>query len=230
MVKNVFLDLDDTILDFQKGERRTIYKTLSQLQLPCDEATIERYIEINLDCWHALERGEMTRDQVLIGRFEMLFKEINTSLSANEAQDIYEELLKGEHDFIPGAKELLCELEKCGKYKLFMATNGIPSVQKPRIADSGIGRYFDEIFISEEIGYAKPQKAFFDRCFSRIKDFSPGETIIVGDSISSDIKGGINAGILTCHFNPKDKPYNDIKPDYKINKLSELIPLLDSIE
>ena len=230
MIKNLFLDLDDTILDFQKGERKAIHQTLIKMGLPSDEAIIERYIEINLDCWQALERGEMTRDHVLVGRFEMLFREINTTKSAVEAQDIYEDLLKEEHDFIPGAKELLYELEKSGKYRLFMATNGIPSVQKPRIADSGIGKYFEEIFISEETGAAKPQKAFFEGCFSRIDGFTPKETIIVGDSLSSDIKGGINSGILTCHFNPKDKPYTNIKPDYKIKNLSELIPLLDSIE
>jgi 2-haloacid dehalogenase len=111
-----------------------------------------------------------------------------------------------------------------------MATNGIPEVQEPRIEKSGVGEFFDGVFISERIGYQKPDKRFFDACFERIKDFKKEEAIIVGDSLSSDIKGGINAGILTCHFNPKDKPYGEIKPDYKIKNLSELIPLLDNIK
>ena len=230
MIKHVFLDLDDTILDFQKGERRSIYKAFSQLGLPTDDDVIQRYIEINLDCWRALERGEMTKDQVLVGRFQLLFNEMGISTSADEAQDIYEEYLKGEHDFIPGAPELLERFMAEGKYDLYMATNGIPSVQKPRIRDADIAKYFKGIFISEEIGYAKPSKKFFDACFEMIEGFSLEETIIVGDSLTSDILGGKAAGIKTCHFNPKDRPYSRVTPDYKINNLSELIDLLDSIE
>ena len=230
MIKNVFLDLDDTIFDFQKGERRAIINTFQRIGIPTDDKVIERYIEINLDCWQALERGEMTKDQVLVGRFEMLFRELNISASANEAQEIYEKLLSLEHDFMEGGEELLAEFQRIGRYDLYTATNGIPEVQNPRIADSGIRKYFKGIFISEEIGFAKPDKRFFDACFSAIEGFDRGETIIVGDSLTSDILGGINAGILTCHFNPKDKPYTNVKPDYKINKLSELIALLDSIK
>ncbi len=229
MIKTVFLDLDDTILDFGKGERIAIKKTFNSMRIPDDEATIERYIEINLDCWHALERGEMTRDQVLIGIFERLFAELNIDASATNAQMMYERLLSLEHDFLPGGEELLLEFEKCKKYDLYMATNGIPEVQKPRIAASGVGKYFKKIFISEEVGFAKPSKDFFDACFRDIEGFDKAQTIIVGDSLSSDIQGGINAGILTCHFNPKNRPYTNIKPDYTIKELSELIPMLDSI-
>ena len=230
MIKNVFLDLDDTILDFQKGERIALVKTFEQLGIDPCEATVKRYIEINLECWQALERGEMTRDEVLVGRFERLFTEIGLNHSATEAQDIYENLLSKEHDFLPGGKELLEAFRKSGKYKLYMATNGIPTVQKPRISDSGVGEFFEGIFISEDIGYAKPDKRFFDKCTEMIDGFKREETIIVGDSLSSDIMGGINAGFLTCHFNPQDKPYGKIKPDYKIKNLSELIPLLDNIK
>ena len=111
-----------------------------------------------------------------------------------------------------------------------MVTNGIPQVQKPRIRDARLAPYFKGIFISEEIGYAKPKREFFDYCFAQIDGFKKHEAIIIGDSLSSDIQGGINAGILTCHFNPKDKPYGEIKPDFKVNNLSELIGLLDSIK
>ncbi len=230
MIRTVFLDLDDTILDFQKGERVAIRETFVHFGLPYDDRTIERYIEINLACWRALERGEMTVAQVLIGRFEMLFSEMNISLSPSVAQDVYQEFLAKQHDFLPGAKELLDELKKSGKCRLYMATNGIPEVQWPRIKDSGIRGYFDDIFISYDFGVGKPKKEFFDRCFERIEDFNPRECIIVGDSLTSDIKGGINAGILTCHYDRCDTSYGDITPDYKITELSELIPLLDSIK
>lgn len=230
MIKNVFLDLDDTILDFQKGERRAIYRAFMDMEIPVNDGIINRYIEINLSCWQALERGEMTKNQVLVDRFQLLFDEMGITKSAVEAQDVYENHLKDEHDFIEGAEELLNRFMAEGKYDLYIATNGIPSVQKPRIKDSDIGKYFKGIFISEEIGYAKPSKGFFDGCFERIDGFSAEETIIVGDSLTSDILGGKRAGIKTCHFNPKNKPYGNIIPDYKINKLSELIDLLDSIE
>lgn len=230
MIRTVFLDLDDTILDFQKGERIAVCKTFQNMGVSTSDEVIDRYIEINLALWQALERREVTKDEVLIGRFEKLFSEMGIDLSANEAQEMYEELLSKEHDFLPGGKELLDEFHQCKKYRLFMATNGIPAVQWPRIKDSGVGEYFEDIFISQNIGYAKPDKRFFDECFSKIKDFDINECIIVGDSLSSDIKGGINAGIKSCHFNPKNKSYDKIIPDYKINELSELIPLLDSIE
>ena len=230
MIKTVFLDLDDTILDFQKGERIAVTKTFQNMGVSTSDEVINRYIEINLSLWQALERREVTKDEVLVGRFERLFSELGIDLSATLAQEMYEDLLSKEHDFLPGGKELLEEFRQCKKYRLFMATNGIPTVQWPRIKDSGVGEYFEGIFISQDIGYAKPDKRFFDACFEQIKDFNPTECIIVGDSLSSDIKGGINAGIKTCHFNPKNKSYESIIPDYKINKLSELIPLLDGIE
>lgn len=230
MIRTVFLDLDDTILDFQKGERQAIWQTLLKIGIQPNEKIIERYMEINVSSWKALERGEMTREQVLYGRFERLFAELGHIGSPVETQKLYQTLLSREHDFLPGGKELLDQFRRHGKYRLYMATNGIPEVQRPRIADSGVGEYFEKIFISYDIGVGKPHKEFFDKCFERIEGFKHEECIIVGDSLTSDIKGGINAGIKTCHFNPRDIPYGDIKPDYKINKLSELIPLLDSIE
>lgn len=230
MIKNVFLDLDDTILDFQKGERKAIEITFRKMGLPDDKATVERYIDINLCCWKALERGEMSKDQVLFGRFDRLFSELGVNASSAEAQSIYEPILATEHDFIPGGENLLKEFEGLGKYDLYMATNGISAVQKPRIADSGIGKYFKGIFISEELGFAKPKKEYFEACFKQIDGFKPEETIIVGDSLTSDIAGGRNAGIITCHFNRFGASYGEIKPDYTITNLSELIPLLDSIK
>ena len=230
MIKTVFLDLDDTILDFQKGERLAIEKTLEMIGISPDEKTINRYMEINLAHWRALERREMTRDQVLYGRFEQLFRELSVDGDPVRTQEIYQKLLSMEHDFLPGGRELLEDLTKDGKYSLYIATNGIPEVQNPRIDDSGIRKYFKAVFISYDFGVGKPSKEFFDRCFERIEGFRREETIILGDSLTSDIQGGINAGILTCHFNPKDLPYTTIKPDYKIKKLSEFMDLLDSIE
>lgn len=229
MIRNIFLDLDNTLLDFERGERKAISKTLLGYGIQPTDEVINRYMSINLACWRSLERGEMARDEVLYGRFEKLFSEIGADVSAREAQDVYQDLLGREHDFMPGAKELLDELKKRG-YRLYLATNGVPAVQYPRLADSGIDKYLDNVFISYELGYAKPKKEFFDLCAKQIADYNPAESIIVGDNLTSDILGGINAGITTCHYNRWGDVYDKIIPDYTINHLSELLAVLDSIE
>lgn len=230
MIKFIFLDLDDTILDFHKGEMQAISHALRLIGIEPEERLITRYMEINVGCWRALERGEMNRDQVIYGRFERLFEEFSIKKDHIKFQDIYQEYLSREHDFIPGAKEMLDALRDSGKYSLYIATNGIPEVQWPRINDSGIRDYFKDIFISYDFGVAKPNREFFERCFERIDGFNHDECIIVGDNPTSDIKGGINAGIKTCHFDRRNTVYTDIIPDYRITNLSELLPLLDTIE
>ena len=229
MIKNIFLDLDNTLLDFKQGERKAIHKTLIKMGLSPTDKIVDRYMEINLECWRALEKGELTRDEVLYGRFERLYRELSVDISPTDTQTVYQHLLGLEHDFMPGAEELLEQL-KARKYRLYLATNGIPEVQYPRLAASGIDKYLDGVFISYELGYPKPKVEFFDGCASQISDYKPSESIIVGDSLSSDIKGGINAGILTCHYNVWNDTYADIQPDYTINHLSELIAILDSIK
>ena len=230
MIRNIFLDLDDTILDFQAGERVALQRAFTDFGIDPTEEVIKRYMEINIGFWRALERGEVDKARVLVGRFEVLFDEMQVKADPNLVQDVYEGYLATQHDFLPGGKELLVALKESGKYRIYMATNGIPAVQNPRIKDSGVGEYFDKIFISEHMGFAKPDKRFFDRCFAEIEDFNPEETIMVGDSLSSDIQGGINAGIKTCHFNPRNYPYKSITPDYKITSLDQLIPLIEGIE
>lgn len=230
MIRNIFLDLDNTLLDFERGERKAINNALIGFGISPTQEVIDRYMAINLACWRALERGEMSRDEVIYGRFERLFSELGVDLPAREAQDSYQELLSREHEFMPGAQELLDQLKADGKYRLYLATNGIPAVQYPRLADSGIDKYLDRIFISYELGYPKPKKEFFDGCAEKIADYDPTESIIVGDSLTSDIQGGINAGMITCHYNRWGDVYDKIKPDYTINHLSELIGVLDSIK
>lgn len=230
MIRYIFLDLDNTLLDFERGERKAINNALIGFGISPTQEVIDRYMAINLACWRALERGEMSRDEVIYGRFERLFLELGVDLPAREAQDSYQELLSREHEFMPGAQELLDQLKADGKYRLYLATNGIPAVQYPRLADSGIDKYLDGIFISYELGYPKPKKEFFDGCAKQIADYDPKESIIVGDSLTSDIQGGINAGMITCHYNRWGDVYDKIKPDYTINHLSELINVLDSIK
>ena len=230
MIKTVFIDLDDTVFDFHACESVAISKTLLCFGVDPDDEVIARYSEYNRLQWEALERGEITRDEVLTRRFKLLFDSLGMEVDPWEVQLLYERNLSMEHIFMKGAEEVLTELKRLGKYRLYAATNGIERVQRRRISESGIEKFFDDFFISECIGYNKPAKEFFDRCFAMIPDFDKAKTIIIGDSLTSDIKGGKNAGIKTCMFNPRKKSITgDVIPDYEIADLSEIITLLEEI-
>ena len=229
MIRFVFLDLDDTLLDFHLAERIAMKATFREMGVPDDDKTLARYSEINRSCWERLERGEWTRAEVLVGRFKLLFAEIGASADPEATQAMYEDKLCIGHHFLPGAEKLLDDLY--GRYKLYITSNGTARVQDSRIASANIARYFDGIFISQRVGADKPSPAFFDKVFSEIDGFSRDEAIIVGDSLTSDIAGGINAGIRTCLYNPKSRQGRaDLIPDYEIKSLDELIPLIESIK
>lgn len=228
MIKNVFLDIDDTLLDFHRAEANAIRKTFSEMGLEPTDEMIEHYSEVNLSQWQALEKGLITREKLLTHRFDILYAELGLTLSSKKTQSIYEEYLSREAYFIGGAQELLDALY--GRYRLFIASNGTAYVQKGRIGKTGIAKYFEKIFISEHVGFDKPSKEYFDACFAQIPDFSREESIIIGDSLSSDILGGINAGIKTCWYNPKGKTHGgEVVPDFEIRSLAELPKLLESI-
>lgn len=228
MLKTILLDLDDTLLDFHTAEAIALKKTLKQLDLEPSEAIITRYSAINAAHWRLLETGKLTRPEVLTGRFRVLFSELGIERSASQAQEIYERLLAIGHYFIPGAPELLEALYP--EYDLYLASNGTATVQDSRIASAGIGHYFKSIFISERIGFDKPRLEFFECCFKAIPEFSHSQTIIIGDSLTSDIRGGNNAGIHTCWFNPAKKPNStNIQAEYEVSDLKQIPVLLKSI-
>ena len=225
MIKNVLPDLDDTLLDFHRAEAEAIRHTLAKIGIEPTDETVRLYSKINRSCWAKLELGEYTRDEVLHKRFDMLFDTLGMSGDSHETQKLYEYRLSLGAYYLDGAEELLDELY--GKYRLYLATNGIINVQSRRIKDSGIGKFFDGIFVSEKLGYNKPDKRFFDLAFAEIEGFSHDETVIVGDLLTSDIKGGLNAVIKTVYFNPKGaKNDTGIIPHYEISSLSELPKLL----
>ena len=227
-MKFLFFDLDDTLLDFHKAEAWALRQALSQAGIVPTDAIVARYSEINQSQWELLEEKKLTREQVLIRRFQLLFQELGVHASCEETQHCYENMLAKGHDFMPGAPELLETLN--GNYQLYLVSNGTAMVQDCRLRDSGIEKYFQGIFISERIGVDKPQKEFFDRSFAMIPDFDPSQAMIIGDSLTSDMRGGINAGITTCWYNPKHKPRRaDIPVDYEIDDLLELPRLLETL-
>ena len=229
MVEFLFLDLDDTILDFHKAERLAIGKTIRQFGVEPTEEVLGRYHVINKWHWEQLEQGKLTRDQVLENRFGVLFEELGVAADKTACARAYEQNLSIGHYFLPGAEEAVAYLSK--HYRLFLASNGTASVQKGRMTSANLYRFFERVFVSQEIGHNKPSKEYFDGCIAQIPGFDPKKTMIVGDSLSSDIKGGINAGISTCWVNPSHAPgREDIQPDFEIEYLHQLPALLESLK
>ena len=227
MFETLFIDLDDTILDFKKAENVAIKKTLRDFGVEPTDAVCSRYSIINQHHWEAMERREITRQQVLVGRFAVLFQELGVAVNPEECSLQYTRNLSVGHYFLPGAREAVERLSQ--KYKLYLTSNGTAWVQKSRLESADISQFFRDVFISQEIGFNKPARGYFEGCFARIPDLDKAKTMIVGDSLSSDILGGKNAGIATCWVNPKHKPAGDIQPDYEIESLSQLEALLDSL-
>ena len=228
MVKTIFLDLDDTLLDFTGGEANALSRALRLVNVEPTAAILDRYHVINASQWELLEEGRLTRDQVLVRRFELLFGELGLDRSGLETCARYEAFLAEEHRLLPGARELLETLSP--RYELYLASNGSEAVQNHRLDGAGIRRYFREIFLSEEIGANKPSPLFFNACFAAIPGFSRETALMVGDSLTSDIRGGRDAGLRTCWFNPAGKAARpDIQADYTITDLRQLPSLLSRL-
>lgn len=226
-IQFVFLDLDDTILDFHAAERIALAKTLREVDLEPTSQVLARYHVINRECWRQLEDGKMSREQVLVERFRILFDEYRLTSDPVDVRLRYEENLSHGHFFMPGAPALLDAL--FGKYRLYLASNGTAKVQAGRIASAKIAPYFDEIFISQNVGYDKPSPAFFEACFSKIPGFQRDAAVMIGDSLTSDIRGGNAAGIRTVWFNPEGEVRTkEILPTAEIRALSDLPALLDA--
>ena len=227
MIEFLFLDLDDTILDFRKAEYVAIGKTIGDFGVEPTDEVRKLYHEINKWHWEQLELGTLTREEVLVNRFGVLFEKLGKTVDAVACARAYEKNLSQGHWFLPGAEEAVDALSK--KYRLFLASNGTASVQKGRMTSANLYRFFETVFVSQEIGHNKPSKAYFDACFSTIPGFDKEKAMIVGDSLSSDIKGGINAGIKTVWVNPDHKDCGEIKPDYEIEYLYQLEALLEGL-
>lgn len=226
MFEILLLDLDDTILDFGWAENQAITRTLTAFGIEPTKEVCALYSRINLEHWRRLERKELTREQVRVGRFAELLRTLGVAGDALACADTYVAYLAQGHRFLPGAQEAVSRLSE--KYRLFLVTNGNAPVQEGRLKSADLSRFFEKIFISQEIGANKPAVEFFDRCFMQIPDFDREKTIIVGDSLTSDILGGNNAGIAACWVNPKHRPRRaDIRVDYEIESITQLKMLLE---
>lgn len=225
MLTHIIFDLDDTLLDFSAGEVTALSHALTEIGIVPTQEILIRYHAINQAHWRMLEEGRLTRAEVKRKRFEQLFQELGLPLSVEVICSRYEQQLALQHTLLPGAEALLKTLVT--QYDLYLASNGSSAVQNARLDAAGIRPYFKRIFISEEIGANKPSPAFFRACFSAIPNFQAADAIIIGDSLTSDIQGGLQVGLRTIWFTPYGTPPQDnISPTYTIHSLEELPSLL----
>ena len=227
MIKTVLWDMDGTLLDFLADETAAIRSVFAEFGLgECTDAMLARYSAINVAFWERLERNELTRPQVLTGRFEQFFREcgIDTRL-APAFNDRYESTLGNTVVFCDDSLSVVKALK--GRVKQYLVSNGTVAVQRKKLERSKLGEQMDGVFLSEELGVEKPDRAFFEEVFSIIRADDLSSVMIVGDSLTSDIQGGMNAGIRTCWYNPCQKPVPDnYRVDYSIADLHTLITLL----
>lgn len=222
--QTLLLDADGTLLDFLKAEACALEKTFRQHQLYFDETILKDYSMINDKCWKEFEQGLLSKETLLVERFQRLFDKYNFSADANAVRRTYQyELSLGAY-LIENAYETCEELAK--HCDLYIVTNGVTSTQRRRLADCGLDKLIRDVFISEEIGAQKPKKEFFDYVFAHIPGFKRENTLMVGDSLSADIKGGISANLDTCWYNPNGiaKP-EDMEITYIIHDIRDLIKL-----
>lgn len=221
----ILFDVDGTLLDFDKAEERGIEALLAHYGGPVCEENKEKYHVLNKSYWQRLETGELSRDQVLTLRFEKFFGDLGILVDGKEVDDLYRKQLDQSAFLIDGTMEILDYLK--GKYPLYVVTNGVASTQYKRLHDSGLDRYFDGIFISEEAGSQKPQMEFFEYCFEKMGRRDAENMLIVGDSLTSDIRGGNVSGMDTCWYNPRGQENGaGVKADYEIVGLDELRKLI----
>lgn len=222
--KFLLFDLDNTLLDFNESERQAICQVLDKYNIPKEFAIT--FSKINDKLWKILEKGEISREQLKIKRFELLLAQVNrTEIDHKAISDEYFELISNvsiPYDF---SYEIL---QKCRvlDYKIVIVTNGSTYPQEKRINSSGLKNLFDYVFISEKIGASKPSKSFYEYVLSVI-NAKANQCLIIGDSLTSDILGGVNSGIDTCWYNPnKIKNTNMIIPTYTVNDLNQIFSIL----
>lgn len=200
MISAIFFDIDGTLMDFHAAERSAFLSSMHTWGVDRAEERYARYTVFNRRMWEALERGELSRTELLNTRFARFFAAESIAASADGFETLYRKNLSAEHTLMDGAVEIL---EYCAKkYPLYIVTNGIAATQHQRIHDAEIGKYFKGIYISEEVGYAKPDERFFTHCMNDAGLGHPEDILIVGDSLTSDMAGGIRMGFKTCWLRP----------------------------
>jgi 2-haloacid dehalogenase len=221
-------DVDHTLLDFKKSESYALKKSFSCFGREIDDDTVELYSQINDMHWKRYELGEINKTEVLYGRFRELLRVLGIKdISLDALEEMYQEELGNVYYYLDDSYQLCKELKK--QYKQYVISNGVGSTQNHKLELSGFSSIMDGIFISEEVGSPKPEKAFFDVCFKSIPDFDKAKALVIGDSLSSDIRGANNAGVDACWYHAPGATsagYSDVTYQYEITNLWQLKDIL----
>lgn len=221
----LLFDADGTLFDFQHAEAIALKTTPDQMELVVPSSFVATYHRVNNALWRQFEAGELRASDIRRERFRLLFEDlglVGDSLAFSEA---FLENLIQESTLLDGAQSLIDQLKH--QYHLALLTNGFANVQHARIARLGVGDLFDPVIISEEVGVAKPDPAIFDIALAQMGHPDKASVLMIGDSLSSDIRGGSNAGIDTCWFNHESTiNETDVVPTYEISLLNDLPALL----
>ena len=224
--KVILFDADETLFDFKKAEKEAFKNTIIEFGVSYDESYhFNIYKEINTAIWKELEEGLITQEKLKTERFRRFIEKIEMDFNENDFATTYMKYL-GEGSFLfEGAKELIEDLSD--KYILSIVTNGLTAVQERRVKKSVIAKYFKDIVISEEVGISKPNPDIFEHAINNLGKFSKDEVLMIGDSLNSDIRGGINYNIDTCWYNPNNaENKTNLKPTYEMVDYKELRNLL----
>ncbi len=222
----VLFDADNTLLDFDAAESKALAETLVTYGIEPDAQTVQTYREINSELWKQLEKGQIRRDKLMSERFTRFLKAIDAAGNGAEMNRFYLEQLSTHPDLMSGnVLEVMGELSEVAT--LAIVTNGFDKVQSRRVQESGLNSYLEDVFVSEKLDSEKPNRKIFDAALRSLGVENREHVLVVGDSLSSDIQGGINAGLDTCWFNPNhaENP-GKVCPTYEIASLEELYPLV----
>lgn len=221
----LIFDADGTLFDFHRGETEALQATVQAYDVPYTADLHHAYGAISDELWARFELGELPLDELKVMRFERLFGDLGIALDGERFNLDYMRELGRQTHLLPGAESLIERLAP--RFRLLLATNGIAAVQRSRFARSSIGRFFEDVVISDEIGVAKPQREYMDEAFSRMGHPSKSDVLMIGDKLSSDIAGGADYGIDTCWFNPKGVSLDGgPQPTFIISDLAELFAIV----
>lgn len=226
--KILLFDLDDTLLDFGANETDSLNKLFQQHGYIFSDELFQVYNSVNKQLWADYENGTIALEEVLNTRFSKTMLQLGTVVDGIEWEDQYRELLGNGCQLMEGALELCQSLSV--SHRLFVVTNGITQTQIKRLKQSGLYEFFEDVFDSQSIGYQKPSKEFFDYVMSHINNFCIEEALMIGDSLNTDIKGGLMSGIDTCWINRRaQKCSAEIQSTYTVTNLSELYSICTRI-
>lgn len=225
-MKTLLFDVDDTLLDFQLAEKKALNSLFIDEKIALTSEIEAMYKKINQQLWRDFELGKVDKSQVIDGRFALLFDRFGKQVNGKEMGEKYSYYLSEGHDLLGNSFEILEKLQP--EYDLYIVTNGVAKTQYKRLKESKLEPFFKDIFVSEETGFQKPMIEYFDYVFDRIPNLEKEKTMIIGDSLNSDILGGNQAGITTVWLNPnKNKATKEVRPDFEIQQLDELFQVLN---